>query len=85
MTQRLQQEAPALLETLPLLPDLLLNRLRQGQAPTPKKNPEPAWTLPVALAGTLALGAGLALSSGGTVWLVIAGGCLLAALTARHR
>ena len=32
VSQRLQQEAPALLETLPLLPDLILNRQRRHPA-----------------------------------------------------
>lgn len=86
ITQRLQQEAPALLEALPLLPDLLMNRLRQSHTPAPKNNPAPSWMLPVTLTGALALGAGLALSSGGTAWLIVlAGGCFFAVLTTRNR
>jgi ubiquinone biosynthesis protein len=86
ITQRLQREAPALLEALPLLPDLLMNRLRQSHTPAPKKNPAPSWMLPVTLTGALALGAGLALSSGGTAWLIVlAGGCFFAVLTTRNR
>jgi len=41
--------------------------------------------LPATFAGAAALGVGIALSSGGTVWLIVAGGCFLAALTARYR
>jgi ubiquinone biosynthesis protein len=85
VSRRLQQEAPALLETLPLLPDLLLNRLRQSHTPVPIKSGTPTWFLPTTVAGALALGVGIALSNGGTVWLICGGGCLLAALTARYR
>jgi ubiquinone biosynthesis protein len=85
VSRRLQQEAPALLETLPLLPDLLLSRLRQSHTPVPSKSGTPTWFLPTTVAGALALGVGIALSNGGTVWLICGGGCLLAALTARYR
>jgi len=84
VSQRLQQEAPALLETLPLLPDLILNRLRQTP---PVKQPQPtlsSWVMQLAALGTLALGLGIA-STGGTGWLVLGTGCLLAALTLRNR
>ena len=59
VSQRLQQEAPALLETLPLLPDLILNRLRQTP---PVKQPQPtpsSWVMPLAALGMLALGLGM--------------------------
>jgi predicted unusual protein kinase regulating ubiquinone biosynthesis (AarF/ABC1/UbiB family) len=85
VTRRLQQEAPALLETLPLLPDLLMSRIREGQKPAPKINEQAAWFLPAALAGALALGIGITLSSGGTMWLVGGSVCLLIALTTRYR
>jgi hypothetical protein len=41
--------------------------------------------LPAALAGALALGIGITLSSGGTMWLVGGSVCLLVALTTRYR
>ena len=59
VTKRLQEDAPALLETLPLLPDLILNRLRQ----TPKGEGARADTrvgyCPATL-GALSLGLGIA-------------------------
>ena len=85
VSRRLQQEAPALLETLPLLPDLLMNRIRQVQAPAPTPSHSPTWFLPAVIAGALALGVGITLSSGGTLWLIGGSGCLLAALAARYR
>ena len=83
ISQRLQQDAPALLETLPLLPDLILNRLRQ--TPRAKQSP-PArapQVLPLATLGALALGLGIAGSSTG--WLILGGGCLFGALFIRNR
>ena len=85
VSRRLQQEAPALLETLPLLPDLLMNRIRQVQAPAPTPSHSPTWFLPAVIAGALALGVGITLSSGGSLWLIGGSGCLLAALAARYR
>ncbi|MGB2361741.1 MAG: hypothetical protein ACPH51_06310, partial [Luminiphilus sp.] len=82
-SQRLQQDAPALLETLPLLPDLILNRLRQ--TPRTAQNPpaRASQVLPLATLGALALGLGIAGS--GTGWLILGGGCLLGALFIRNR
>ena len=83
MAKRLQEDAPALLETLPLLPDLILNRLRQ----TPKSETAPrrssSRVLPLATLGALSLGLGIAGS--GTGWLLGGGGCLLCALLIRDR
>ena len=83
VSQRLQQDAPALLETLPLLPDLILNRLRQ--TPRTAQNPpaRASQVLPLATLGALALGLGIAGS--GTGWLILGGGCLLGALFIRNR
>ena len=83
VSQRLQQDAPALLETLPLLPDLILNRLRQtprAEQSPPARAPQ---VLPLATLGALALGLGIAGS--GTGWLILGGGCLLSALFIRNR
>ena len=84
VSQRLQQDAPALLETLPLLPDLILNRLRQTP-PRAAQNPpaRASQVLPLATLGALALGLGIAGS--GTGWLILGGGCLLGALFIRNR
>ena len=81
--QRLQQDAPALLETLPLLPDLILNRLRQ--TPRAAQNPpaRASQVLPLATLGALALGLGIAGS--GTGWLIFGAACLLGALFIRNR
>ena len=83
VTKRLQEDAPALLETLPLLPDLILNRLRQ----TPKGEATPhrpsSRVLPLATLGALSLGLGIAGS--GTGWLLLGGGCLICALVIRDR
>ena len=84
VSQRLQQEAPALLETLPLLPDLILNRLRQTPPVKQPQSTPSSWVTPLAALGTLALGLGIA-TTGGTGWLVLGTGCLLAALTLRNR
>jgi ubiquinone biosynthesis protein len=82
--QRLQQDAPALLETLPLLPDLILNRLRQTPPVKPPKTTTSNWILPLASLGALALGIGIAGASG-TGWLIVGAGCLLAALFLGNR
>ena len=85
VSQRLQQDAPAILETLPLLPDLILNRLRQTPphiAPGRQRTP---WLLPLATLGALTLGVGIASTQGGTGWLLLGAGCLLSALFMRHR
>jgi len=81
--QRLQQEAPALLETLPLLPDLILHRLRQTPQSSPTQPRPSSWLLPLATLGTFAMGLGIA-SSSGTGWLVLGCGCLLSALFIRN-
>ncbi len=85
VSRRLQQDAPALLEALPLLPDLLINRIRHSQTRPPTAPSSPSWFLPAVITGAVALGVGITLSSGGTVWLIGGVGCLLAALTARYR
>ncbi|MGI9314847.1 MAG: ubiquinone biosynthesis regulatory protein kinase UbiB [Luminiphilus sp.] len=82
--QRLQQEAPALLETLPLLPDLILHRLRQTPQSSPTQPRPSSWLLPLATLGTFTMGLGIA-SSSGTGWLVLGCGCLLSALFIRNR
>ena len=72
-----------MLETLPLLPELILNRLRQ----TPRAGQNPparsSQVLPLATLGALALGLGIAGSGAG--WLILGGGCLLCALFIRNR
>jgi len=68
---------------LPLLPDLILNRLRQtprAEQSPPARAPQ---VLPLATLGALALGIGIAGS--GTGWLILGGGCLLSALFIRNR
>ena len=85
VAQRLQQEAPAILETLPLLPDLLISRLRQTPTHVARGRQQTAWLLPLTTLGALALGAGIASAQGGTAWLLLGAGCLLSALFMRHR
>jgi ubiquinone biosynthesis protein len=85
VSKRLQEEAPVLLETLPLLPDMIVNRLRQPAQKAPEKPNNPGWMLPLALAGAFSLGAGISLSSGGTGWLLLGAGCLLMASITRYR
>ena len=85
VSKRLQEDAPALLESLPLLPDLVLQQLRQ-----PKKQPAPVaatapWVLPLTGLGALALGFGIAQSIAGLGWLILGSGCLLCAIVLRHR
>jgi len=85
VAQRLQQEAPAILETLPLLPDLLISRLRQTPTHVARGRQQTAWLLPLTTLGALALGAGIASAQDGTAWLLLGAGCLLSALFMRHR
>ena len=84
VAQRLQQEAPALLETLPMLPDLILHRLRQAPQSSPNQPRRSSWVLPLATLGMFAMGLGIA-SSAGTGWLLLGCGCLLSALLIRNR
>ena len=81
----MQEDAPALLESLPLLPDLVLAQLRQ-----PKKEPvpiasTPRWVLPLTGLGASAIGFGIAQSIEGLGWLILGSGCLLCAIVLRHR
>ncbi|MDG2460677.1 MAG: ubiquinone biosynthesis regulatory protein kinase UbiB [Luminiphilus sp.] len=85
VSKRLQEEAPALLETLPLLPDMIMSRLRQSTHPPPIKASAPDWILPLATASAFALGVGISASTGGTAWLLIGGGGLLVASIGRYR
>ena len=85
VSKRLQEEAPILLETLPLLPDMIMNRLRQPVQKAAEKPNHTGWALPLALAGAFSLGAGISLSSGGTGWLLLGAGCLLMASINRYR
>jgi ubiquinone biosynthesis protein len=85
VSKRLQEDAPALLESLPLLPDLVLQQLRQPKkAPVPVAS-TPQWVLPLTGLGALALGFGIAQSIAGLGWLVLGSGCLLCAIVLRHR
>ena len=77
VSKRLQEDAPALLESLPLLPDLVLARLRQPQSSEPQPCVAPAWVLPLTGLGALALGFGIAQSIEGQGWLILGCGCLL--------
>jgi len=52
--QRLQKQAPGWLESLPMVPDLLLNRLRADPA-TPAPPPRPVWAWAITLIGCLGL------------------------------
>ena len=83
VSKRLQEDAPALLETLPLLPDLILTRLRQAPRGVAAPRRPSSRLLPLATLGALSLGLGIA--GGGTGWLLLGGGCLLSALFIRDR
>ena len=68
---------------MPLLPDLILNRLRQtprAEQGPPARAPQ---VLPLITLGALALGLGIAGS--GTEWLILGSGCLFGALFIRNR
>ena len=84
VSKRLQEDAPALLETLPLLPDLILNRLRQSPQPTPDHQRETSWILPLATAGALALGVGMG-NPPSAGWILLGSACLIAALFIRKQ
>ena len=84
ITKRLQQDAPALIETLPILPDLILNRLRQTPRSNSNSRPRSHWLLPLTAAGALTLGLGIA-NAPGNSWLIISLSFFIAALFARDR
>ena len=84
ITKRLQQDAPALIETLPILPDLILNRLRQTPRSNSNRRPRSTWLLPLTAAGALTLGLGIA-NAPGNSWLIISLSFFIAALFARDR
>jgi ubiquinone biosynthesis protein len=85
VSKRLQEDAPALLESLPLLPDLVLAQLRQSKKQPVQVAATPRWVLPLTGLGALALGFGIAQSIEGLGWLILGGGCLLCAIVLRHR
>jgi len=82
VSKRLQEDAPALLETLPLLPDLILNKLRQSPQTTSSPQRDTPWLLPLVATGALALGLGIA-EPVSSVWVVFGAVCLLTALFTR--
>ena len=84
ITNRLQQDVPALIETLPILPDLILNRLRQTPSSNSDRRPRSNWLLPLTAAGALTLGLGIA-NAPGNSWLIVSLSFFIAALFARSR
>ena len=82
--KRLQDEAPILLETLPLLPDLILNKLRHQSTPEPRQRNARQWRMPAIAFGALFLGMGIA-GAESPAWLLLGGALLLSALTLRER
>jgi ubiquinone biosynthesis protein len=85
VSKRLQEDAPALLESLPLIPDLVLQQLRRPKKQLRPVASTPQWVLPVTALGALALGFGIAQSIAGQGWLMLGGGCLICAIVLRHR
>lgn len=85
VSKRLQEDAPALLESLPLLPDLVLTQLRQPRKQQAPVVSAPKWVLPLTGLGALALGFGIAQSIAGLGWLILGSVCLLCAIFLRHR
>ena len=84
VSRRLQEDAPALLETLPLLPDLISNWLRQPTHPPMDSQRETSWVLPLASAGALAMGVGIG-NPQSAGWVLLGSACLLAALFIRKQ
>ena len=85
VSKRLQEDAPALLESLPLLPDLVLKQLRQTRKQAVPVASGSNWVLPLTGLGALALGVGIAQSIAGLGWLILGSSCLLCAIVLRHR
>ena len=85
VSKRLQEDAPALLESLPLIPDLVLQQLRRPKKQLRPVASTPQWVLPVTALGALALGFGIAQSIAGQGLLMLGGGCLICAIVLRHR
>ena len=83
--KRLTLEAHLRQKFWPLLPDLLISRLRQSPTHVARGRQQTAWLLPLTTLGALALGAGIASAQDGTAWLLLGAGCLLSALFMRHR
>ena len=85
ISRRLQQDAPALLEALPLVPDLILKRLRNSPVKVPEKSARGGWSFAVALSGALLLGIGIANSPEASGWLLCGSSLLILALLGRTR